>query len=85
MIARVREIITGEDGRQVGTVGKIEVSPGAPNVIPGEGDEQVKNTAADNPQSKKANDDGQGSDDKLVSSDGTGAAGDATRRSAAAS
>jgi N-carbamoyl-L-amino-acid hydrolase len=36
MIAKVREIITGEDGRQVGTVGKIEVSPGAPNVIPGE-------------------------------------------------
>ena len=36
MIARVREIITGEDGRQVGTVGKVEVSPGAPNVIPGE-------------------------------------------------
>ena len=36
MIAKVREIITGEDGRQVGTVGKVEVSPGAPNVIPGE-------------------------------------------------
>jgi N-carbamoyl-L-amino-acid hydrolase len=36
MIAKIRDVITGEDGRQVGTVGKIEVSPGAPNVIPGE-------------------------------------------------
>jgi N-carbamoyl-L-amino-acid hydrolase len=31
----VREIVTGEPGRQVGTVGQIEVSPNAPNVIPG--------------------------------------------------
>jgi N-carbamoyl-L-amino-acid hydrolase len=31
----VREIVTGEPGRQVGTVGQIDVSPNAPNVIPG--------------------------------------------------
>jgi N-carbamoyl-L-amino-acid hydrolase len=31
----VREIVTAEPGRQVGTVGQIEVSPNAPNVIPG--------------------------------------------------
>lgn len=31
----VREIVTSEPGRQVGTVGQIEVSPNAPNVIPG--------------------------------------------------
>jgi N-carbamoyl-L-amino-acid hydrolase len=31
----VREIATREPGRQVGTVGHIEVSPNAPNVIPG--------------------------------------------------
>ena len=31
----VREIVTREPGRQVGTVGHIEVSPNAPNVIPG--------------------------------------------------
>ena len=36
MIAEVRRIITDEPGRQVGTVGRIDVSPGAPNVIPGE-------------------------------------------------
>jgi len=36
MIAEVRRIVTGEPGSQVGTVGRIEVSPGAPNVIPGE-------------------------------------------------
>jgi N-carbamoyl-L-amino-acid hydrolase len=32
----VREIVTREPGRQVGTVGHLEVSPNAPNVIPGE-------------------------------------------------
>jgi beta-ureidopropionase / N-carbamoyl-L-amino-acid hydrolase len=32
----VREIVTREPGRQVGTVGHIEVTPNAPNVIPGE-------------------------------------------------
>ncbi len=32
----VREIVTSRPGRQVGTVGKIEVSPNAPNVVPGE-------------------------------------------------
>ncbi len=31
----VNEIVTGEPGRQVGTVGRIEVQPNAPNVIPG--------------------------------------------------
>jgi len=36
MIAEVRRIITAEDGSQVGTVGRLDVSPGAPNVIPGE-------------------------------------------------
>jgi N-carbamoyl-L-amino-acid hydrolase len=32
----VREIVTAQPGRQVGTVGHIEVSPNSPNVIPGE-------------------------------------------------
>jgi N-carbamoyl-L-amino-acid hydrolase len=31
----VREIVTREAGRQVGTVGQLSVSPNAPNVIPG--------------------------------------------------
>jgi N-carbamoyl-L-amino-acid hydrolase len=31
----VREIVTAEPGRQVGTVGQLDVSPNAPNVIPG--------------------------------------------------
>lgn len=31
----VREIVTSEPGRQVGTVGHFEVVPNAPNVIPG--------------------------------------------------
>jgi N-carbamoyl-L-amino-acid hydrolase len=31
----VREIVTRRPGRQVGTVGKLEVTPNAPNVIPG--------------------------------------------------
>ncbi len=31
----VREAVTRRPGRQVGTVGKIDVSPNAPNVIPG--------------------------------------------------
>lgn len=31
----VNQIITGEPGRQVGTVGRIHAEPGAPNVIPG--------------------------------------------------
>jgi N-carbamoyl-L-amino-acid hydrolase len=31
----VNEIVTREPGRQVGTVGRIEVVPNAPNVIPG--------------------------------------------------
>jgi len=36
MVTEIRRIITGEPGRQVGTVGRLDVSPGAPNVIPGE-------------------------------------------------
>jgi N-carbamoyl-L-amino-acid hydrolase len=32
----VNEIVTAEPGRQVGTVGRLEVIPNAPNVIPGE-------------------------------------------------
>jgi N-carbamoyl-L-amino-acid hydrolase len=35
LVLAVREIVTSEPGRQVGTVGTISVSPGAPNVIPG--------------------------------------------------
>jgi N-carbamoyl-L-amino-acid hydrolase len=35
IILAVRDIITAEPGRQVGTVGDIRVQPGAPNVIPG--------------------------------------------------
>jgi beta-ureidopropionase / N-carbamoyl-L-amino-acid hydrolase len=31
----VREVVTREPGRQVGTVGRFDVSPNAPNVIPG--------------------------------------------------
>jgi N-carbamoyl-L-amino-acid hydrolase len=31
----VREVVTSEAGRQVGTVGRLEISPNAPNVIPG--------------------------------------------------
>jgi N-carbamoyl-L-amino-acid hydrolase len=31
----IRDIVTREPGRQVGTVGKLEVSPNATNVIPG--------------------------------------------------
>ena len=32
----VRDIVTSRPGRQVGTVGHVEVSPNSPNVIPGE-------------------------------------------------
>jgi N-carbamoyl-L-amino-acid hydrolase len=31
----VREIVTAEPGRQVGTVGELHVTPNAPNVVPG--------------------------------------------------
>jgi len=34
-VTTVRNIITDEPGRQVGTIGRLQVSPGAPNVIPG--------------------------------------------------
>jgi len=36
LVIAVREETMREPGRQVGTVGKIEARPGAPNVIPGE-------------------------------------------------
>jgi len=35
LIVAVNEVITSHEGRQVGTVGKIAVEPGAYNVIPG--------------------------------------------------
>jgi N-carbamoyl-L-amino-acid hydrolase len=31
----VRDVVTSEPGRQVGTVGRLEIAPNAPNVIPG--------------------------------------------------
>jgi N-carbamoyl-L-amino-acid hydrolase len=34
-IEAVNRVVTREPGRQVGTVGRIQASPGAPNVIPG--------------------------------------------------
>jgi N-carbamoyl-L-amino-acid hydrolase len=34
-IQAVNRVVRGVEGRQVGTVGQVEVSPGAPNVIPG--------------------------------------------------
>ncbi len=36
LVLAVREIVTAEPGRQVGTVGHLQVAPNAPNVIPGE-------------------------------------------------
>jgi len=35
LVLAVRHAVTGEPGRQVGTVGHFEVHPNAPNVIPG--------------------------------------------------
>ena len=35
LIESVQEIVTREPGRQVGTVGKLQVFPNAPNVVPG--------------------------------------------------
>jgi beta-ureidopropionase / N-carbamoyl-L-amino-acid hydrolase len=34
-VLAVRDVVRGEDGRQVGTVGYVKVEPGAVNVIPG--------------------------------------------------
>jgi N-carbamoyl-L-amino-acid hydrolase len=31
----VRDVVTGGPGRQVGTVGQLEIAPNAPNVVPG--------------------------------------------------
>jgi beta-ureidopropionase / N-carbamoyl-L-amino-acid hydrolase len=36
LVLAVREVVTRERGRQVGTVGQLAVAPNAPNVIPGE-------------------------------------------------
>jgi N-carbamoyl-L-amino-acid hydrolase len=35
LVQAVNEIVTREPGRQVGTVGRLEVTPNAPNVVPG--------------------------------------------------
>lgn len=35
LIVAVNKVVTGEPGRQVGTVGRIKAEPGAPNVISG--------------------------------------------------
>jgi N-carbamoyl-L-amino-acid hydrolase len=35
LIEAVQEIVTREPGRQVGTVGRLQVFPNAPNVVPG--------------------------------------------------
>lgn len=35
VIKAVRQIVTAREGRQVGTVGRLEVTPNSPNVIPG--------------------------------------------------
>lgn len=35
LVLAVQEIVTSEPGRQVGTVGHLAVTPGAPNVVPG--------------------------------------------------
>lgn len=35
LVTAVHEIVTGEPGTQVGTVGRMHVAPGAPNVVPG--------------------------------------------------
>jgi N-carbamoyl-L-amino-acid hydrolase len=35
MVVAIRQIITADPGRQVGTVGRLKTYPGAPNVVPG--------------------------------------------------
>jgi N-carbamoyl-L-amino-acid hydrolase len=35
LVLAVREVVTSEAGRQVGTVGQLAVTPNAPNVVPG--------------------------------------------------
>jgi len=35
LVLAVREIVTSRPGRQVGTVGRVEITPNAPNVVPG--------------------------------------------------
>ncbi|HEY3380800.1 MAG TPA: Zn-dependent hydrolase [Vicinamibacterales bacterium] len=35
LVQAVNEIVTREPGRQVGTVGRLDVTPNAPNVVPG--------------------------------------------------
>jgi N-carbamoyl-L-amino-acid hydrolase len=36
LVVAVNDIVRGEPGRQVGTVGQLNVSPNAPNIVPGE-------------------------------------------------
>lgn len=36
LVEAIHRVVTGTPGRQVGTVGRIHASPGAPNVIPGQ-------------------------------------------------
>jgi N-carbamoyl-L-amino-acid hydrolase len=35
VVKTVRQVVTSREGRQVGTVGRLEVTPNSPNVIPG--------------------------------------------------
>ncbi len=35
LVEAVHEVVTGVPGRQVGTVGRLDVTPNAPNVVPG--------------------------------------------------
>jgi N-carbamoyl-L-amino-acid hydrolase len=35
LVDAVHDVVTAEPGRQVGTVGRLEVTPNAPNVVPG--------------------------------------------------
>jgi beta-ureidopropionase / N-carbamoyl-L-amino-acid hydrolase len=35
LVEAVHEVVTARSGRQVGTVGRLEVTPNAPNVVPG--------------------------------------------------
>ena len=47
LVARVREMARGTEGRAVGTVGQCTVSPGATNVVPGQAEVTVEMRSAD--------------------------------------
>jgi hydantoinase/carbamoylase family amidase len=47
LIARVRDVVGGTEGRAVGTVGQCTVTPGATNVIPGRAEVTVEVRSAD--------------------------------------